>query len=238
MQKRKIVVSDYDGTFFVNKEKMEKNIEKVDKFRRENNLFVIATGNNFKHFREVMLKYKIKCDYLILDQGACIFDNKGTLCKSCFLDYEIVKKIVDEIKQTHNKYKLCNPYTETATIEENNITKIVVNCTDLQKTINFTSKINEKFKGYVHAYTMIFEKVSIVEIISSKTDKSKAIKYIADKENILPLNIYTIGNGYNDISMIQNFNGYCMKSSVDELLDKCPNKVDSVAELIEEVISI
>lgn len=236
MEKRKIVVSDYDGTFFINKEKIEENVEKVDEFRKENNLFVIATGNNFRHFREMMFKYKIKCDYLISDQGACIFDNKGTLWKSCFLDYEIVKKIVDEIKQMHNKYKLCNPYAETATIEEKNITKIAVNFTDLQKAINFTSEINEKFKEYVNAYTMIFDKVNIVEIISSKTDKCKAIKYIADKEKILPLNIYTIGNGYNDISMIQNFNGYCMKNSVDELLNKCTNKVDSVAELIEKVM--
>ena len=236
MDNRKIIVSDYDGTFFLDEKEIRKNVDKVNKFREENNLFVIATGNNFRRFQEVILEYSIKYDYLILDQGACIFDNQGNLLKSCFLDYDISKKVMDEIIQTNKEYKLCTQYAETDTIEEKNITKMGVNYIDLQEAIQFTNKINTKFGEYVHAYTMIFEEVNIVEIISSQTDKSEAIRYIVNREEIEKDNIYTIGNGYNDISMIENFNGYCMKDSVDELLEKCQNHVDSVSDLIDKVM--
>ena len=233
---KKLIVSDYDGTFFLDEKGIRENVEKVNKYREKNNLFVIATGNNFKRFQEVISQYSIKYDYLILDQGACIFDNQKNLLKACLLDYDISKKIMDEVLLTKKEYKLCTPYGEIETIEEKNITKIALNFINLQEAFDFTSKINKAFGENVNAYTMIFKEINIVEIISSTTDKNEAIKYLVNKENISKENVYTIGDGYNDISMIQNFNGYCMKNSVDELLQKCEKRVDSVADLIDKVI--
>ena len=236
LHNKKIIVSDYDGTFFLNEHDIIKNVNKVNSFRSENNLFVIATGNNLEQFMQLILKYNINYDYLILDQGSCIFDNQGNLLKSCFLDYNISKTIIDEIVKAHKEYKLCNPYSDTQSIEEKNITKIAVNFIDLSEALDFTNKMNENFGKYIHAYTMIFPDINIVEIISSQTDKNEAIKYIVNKENILKDNVYTIGDGYNDISMIQNFNGFCMENSVDELLCKCPNRVSSVSDLIDKIM--
>ena len=235
LNKRKIVVSDYDGTFYLDENGVLNNVEKVNEFRKEKNLFVMATGNNWKQFQTVISKYNIKYDYLISDQGACIFDNKNNLLRVNYLDYDISKKITSRIKENNKEYKLFNPYEETKTIEEKNITKIAVNFTNLQEALDFNNKINKEFGKDIHAYTMIFEKINIVEIISSKADKNEAIKCIINEEGIQRHNVYTIGNGYNDISMIQNFNGYCMKDSVDELLEKCPNRVTSVADLIDKI---
>lgn len=232
---KKLVVSDYDGTFFLDEDGIKKNIEKVNEFREKDNLFAIATGNNLRRFKEVIQQYGITYDYLILDQGACIFDNQGNMLKACFLDYDSTKKIMHEIEQVHKQYKLCNPYTEAESLEGKDITKIGINFTDLQEAIDFTNRINQKFGKYVNAYTMIFSDINIVEIISSETDKNEAIKYVIEKEGISKNNVYTIGDGYNDISMIQNFNGYCMENSVDELLKRCPERVGSVSELLEKV---
>lgn len=233
---RKLIASDYDGTFYLNEEGIKINIEKVNKFRENNNFFVMATGNNFKNFKEVISEYSIQYDYLILDQGASIFDNQNNLLKTCFLDYGISKRIIDEILLTHKEYQLYMPYGETETIEEKNITKMKIDFINLKEAFDFTNKINKEFGEYVNAYVMIFKEINIVEIISSKTDKNEAIKYLVDKENISNENVYTIGDGYNDISMIQNFNGYCMKNSVEELLQKCKRQVGSVAELIDKVV--
>lgn len=236
MRKRKILISDYDGTFFLDENDIKTNVKKVNEFRKENNLFVIATGNNFKDFQTVILKYKIKFDYLILDQGASIFDSRGKLLKYKYLDYNISKKIVSKIKQENKLYKLCSPYNEVETLEQKNITKIATTFSNLNEAKDFTNKINEEFGEYVNAYVMIFKDINIVEIISSETDKNEAIKYIINKAKIKKDNVYTIGNGYNDISMIENFNGYCMKGSVKELLKKCPNHIESVSCLIEKMI--
>ena len=233
LNNRKIIVSDYDGTFFLSEQGIRENVAKVNEFRKENNLFVIATGNNYRRFQEVIAKYNIKYDYLILDQGACIFDNSGTLLKECFLDYNISKEIMDEIKQ--KEFRLCNPYTDIGNLEEKNITKIGVDFIDLQEALDFTDKLNRKFGEFINAYTMIFKDINIVEIISNQTDKNNAIKFITNKEKIEKENVYTVGDGYNDISMIENFNGYCMNNSVDKLLEKCKRRVETVAELIDTV---
>lgn len=236
MENRKILVSDYDGTFFTDEKGIIKNVNQVNKFREENNLFVMATGNNWEHFQEVISKYNIQCDYLISDQGSCIFDNQGKLLKAYYLDYRVSKIIMDKIKQINREYKLCNAYSETENIEEDNITKMAISFNDLQEALNFTDKINKQFREYVNAYTMIFEHTKIVEIISAETDKNVAIKHIIEKEGIAKEQVYTVGDGYNDISMLQNFNGFCMQNSVEELLKRCPRKVSSVAELLERIM--
>lgn len=233
---RKLIVSDYDGTFFLNEKEIKENVKNVNKFREKNNLFIIATGNNLKRFEEVISKYNIKYDYLILDQGACIFDNKRTLLKDCFIDYDVSKEIMNEVIQTKKEYKICNAYNDEGNIEEKNITKIGVDFINLEEAFVFNEKINKKYSDYINAYTMIFDKINIVEIISNKTDKNEAIKFVAKKENITKENIYTVGDGYNDISMIQNFNGFCMENAVEELHKKCKNRVASVSELINKLI--
>ena len=48
-------------------------------------------------------------------------------------------------------------------------------------------------------------------------------------------NVYTIGDGYSDIEMVKNFNGYAMKKSVDELKKMAKKEYDSVSELINEI---
>ena len=83
---------------------------------------------------------------------------------------------------------------------------------------------------------MIFSNSYIVEIISSKTDKEKAIRIIANIEKVDKSSIYTIGNGYNDISMINAFNGACVNNSVDELLKRCNRHVESVNELVYKIL--
>lgn len=235
MQNKKIVVSDYDGTFYLNETGIIENVNKVNEFRAKGNLFIIATGNNLKRFEKVIMKYGICCDYLILDQGTCIFDKNKNLLKSCFIDYDISKKIINKANQITNQYKICNPYDDNGDIEEKNITKIGIDFIDLQEAFKFTENVNREYSQYVHAYTMIFDKINIVEIISNETDKNEAIKYIAKKEKIKKDNVYTVGDGYNDISMIENFNGYCMKNAVDKLLDKCDKRVTTVAELIDKI---
>lgn len=45
---KKILVSDYDNTFYINDTDIKNNIDKVNKFRNKNNIFVIATGVNCK----------------------------------------------------------------------------------------------------------------------------------------------------------------------------------------------
>lgn len=78
----------------------------------------------------------------------------------------------------------------------------------------------------------------MIEIISSKANKAKAIKILIEHfSNLIYPNVYVIGDGYSDIEMIKEFNGYCMKESVIELKKIAKKEFASVSELIEEINS-
>ena len=70
---RKLLVSDYDGTFFINKTDMKKNIYDIRKFRKEGNVFAFATGNNYENFIRVIEKNDIEYDYLFTKDKPILF---------------------------------------------------------------------------------------------------------------------------------------------------------------------
>lgn len=231
----KLLVSDYDGTFFVNKIDMRKNIYDVKKFREEGNLFAFATGNNYEHFIKVIEENSIEYDYLLLDHGSVIIDRDRKLIHSCHINEKAVVDIISELDSMGLSYTLCSIWKSDCNTTSN-VTKISIDIKELKNAEELTKHINDNYGGYVNAYTMIFDNMNMVEVISSLTDKEKAIEILAEKLKISDKDIYTIGNGYNDIEMIEEFNGYCMENSVEELIEECPNEVASVSELVEKLL--
>ena len=59
---------------------------------------------------------------------------------------------------------------------------------------------------------------------------------LLNRLNILKENVYTIGDGYSDIEMIKDFNGYAMVNSVQELKKLAIKECKSVSSLIDEII--
>ena len=51
---KKILVSDYDQTFYLNDEDIEKNKTSVKKFRDKGNIFIFATGRSYMDFMKRM----------------------------------------------------------------------------------------------------------------------------------------------------------------------------------------
>ena len=75
-----------------------------------------------------------------------------------------------------------------------------------------------------------------IEIISNQTNKSNAIRLLMRKLNINTSNVYSIGDGYSDIEMVRDFNGYCMKDSVSELKQVAISEMESVSNLIRDLL--
>lgn len=73
----KIIFSDYDGTLDTSENDIAKNIEAIQKFRNNGNLFVVATGRSYLDLKRKLNLYPIPFDYLIVNHGGVILD------KSC-----------------------------------------------------------------------------------------------------------------------------------------------------------
>ena len=232
---KKILASDYDGTFYLNDSDIQNNINEIRKKKKNGNIFLIATGNNYEAFMKPIRKYNIEYDYLVLDDGGAILNKDGKMIYTTFIEPKVVKELYEMIKNESDNIAEFSQWKMEKEYNEENITKISTRIKDVNKAKKLTQDIKEKFGNYVNVYTMIFDEINIVEAISCKIDKMKAIELIAEIENVHKNNIYVVGDGYNDIMMIKHFNGYCMENSVKELLDICPNKVKNIASLVKKI---
>ncbi len=231
---KKMLVSDYDQTFYLNDIDIEKNKKAVDKFRAKSNLFVIATGRSYTDFMEALTEYKFNYDYIILNHGMTIINKDNNILINYSIDKSIILKIIDDLKGANKIIYFYDDFTEST--EYNLVKKVVkINIKYDSKDIalNISKQFNIKYGQYINAYCV---PLNDVEIIASSINKAKSITFIANTEQVLKSNIYTIGDGYNDIEMTKNFNGYCMKESTSELKKKAISEVASVSELIEKII--
>lgn len=230
---RKILVSDYDQTFYLNDEDIEKNKKSVENFRKQENIFIFATGRSYFDFMNKAEQYKLKWDYLIINHGATILDKNNNIISNYTIDNDVIKNIKKDLEiEKAIKYFCCNLENSRTNFNDKDLTKIHAKY-EKNKAEQINSLINKKYAEFVNCY---FVSGNAVEIISNKTCKSNAIEEIVKIEKVNRENIFTIGDGYSDIEMIKNYNGYCMEESVQELLKICNGKiVKSVSELIEEI---
>lgn len=231
---KKILVSDYDQTFYINDQDIENNKKQVDKFRSNGNLFIIATGRSYYDIKKKIDIYNFNCDYLIINHGATILTKKNKIIKYYCINNDILKNIIKDLQiEQSEKYFCCDINDSRLDFNNKNLTKIYVKYKDEITAQEINEIIKEKYSLYVNCY--LVSKCTI-EIISNETDKCSAIEEVLKIENINFDNVYTIGDGYSDIKMITKFNGYCMENSVKDLIELCKNKkINSVSELLKMI---
>lgn len=233
----KIIFSDYDGTLNTSEDDIRKNIEAIHKFRENGNLFVIATGRSYLDLKRKLDLYPIPFDYLILNHGGVILDRDENLIDACVILQNIGIEVLNEVKSNKDVGRVVLFDTMKKDVEElpEHLTKILLEMKNEQSARDLSYHINEKWKEYVKSYVIATERYCLVEVISVKTDKGKAIEKILEIENIDDNNVYPIGDGANDVEMIIKYNGYGMKKSEDVVYKSTNKLCNTVAELIEEL---
>lgn len=234
---KKVLVVDYDRTLFINNDDVLNNINSINKFRENGNIFIIATGRTYNSLKKEIDKYNIEYDYLILNHGSLVIKKD----KSTLFHYKIDRNILFDITNYLSKYKpksvMYSYYTEdTSNINNPDISKITIG---FQKDIETFKKVMmDVVKKYNNKLNIYFTQNFEIEIISKETNKSKAIDLLMKKVNFKKENIYTIGDSYTDIEMINDYNGSCMEKSIDILKnDKNIKKYSSVSVLIKDILN-
>lgn len=227
---KKIIVSDYDQTFYINNDDIEINKKNIQNFREADNLFIIATGRSYMDFKKKANAYNLEYDYLIINHGATILDGDDNIIFNVSID----NSIIDNIKEDMNLEKTmshfcCSLFDSRVEFEYKDLTKIEARYYNKEDAWERNEYINNKYGEYVNSY---FLTSNSIEIISNKTSKSHAITVLLEKLHIAKENVYTIGDGYSDMEMIRDFNGYRMDDSVEALKEMTNKSVKSVAELV------
>ena len=226
----KILVSDYDKTFYTDEENIKINIEKVNQFMKTN-IFVINTGRSYLDFKKKEEIYNIKYNYLVINHGASIIKNNQIIYNTP-INNNIKKQIINDLDvQYSTEIFTCSGLESRLTLENDNLTKIHIKYKNEEKAKQIYNKIINKYGNFVVVY--LISKGKGIEIVSKNANKGIATKEIAKLENIKKENIYTIGDDASDLEMIKNFKGYAMKNATDEIKKYALKEFDNVYELID-----
>ena len=230
---KKILVSDYDQTFYLNDEDIEINKEAVDRFRKEGNIFVIATGRSYFDFHNKVNMYNFDYDYVIINHGATILDKNDNVFANFSINDDVINNIKEDLQLEKSiKGFCCSKLESRVDFEHNDLTKINVKYDTKEEAMIINEIINNKYSDDVNSYYVTGDSV---EIISNKTDKSYAINILIEKLGISKDNVYTIGDSYSDIDMIKNFKGYAISNSIKEVKQQAIKSFESVSQMIDEI---
>lgn len=232
---KKILISDYDGTFYQNDIDIKKNIDKVNEFRTLDNLFVLATGRSYVDLKQKIDKYEIPYDYLILNHGALLLSKDLEIIKVFTLDKELVDSILEYANNDKDIYDviLISAFDKNVT-DTLNIVKIMLKLYSYDKALEVKNYIDKSYTN-IKSYFISEDNHYLVEVVSSEASKSLMIDKILDKEGIVKNNVYTIGDGINDIDMIRDYNGYRVSNSCKELVSVTDRVIDNVSDLISRI---
>lgn len=231
---KNVLVSDYDQTFYLNDEDMEKNKLAIKKFREKGNIFIIATGRSYFDFHNKVDLYNFDYDYVIINHGATILDSDNNIIANFPIKNEIIDKIKNDLELEKSiKGFCCSEIESRVDFDHKDLTKINVKYNSREEAIAINEIINNRYSNFINSY---YVNKDSLEIIANETNKSKAIALLLKRLHILNENVYTIGDGYSDIEMIKDFNGYAMTNSIEELKIVAKKEYESVSELINEII--
>lgn len=231
MLERKMLVSDYDGTYNLHNDKtnnIQKNNLFVSSFIDSNNIFMFATGRTYNSIYDEFVKYNLRANYISCANGNVLFDSKFNLINYNRISYQnllILKDYYDLFEFIEKK----NPYGETADNEIVEYCLIYNSYLSKNKFLEFLLK-----KGnfsYYHEPTNPL----MIHIFEKDNNKFESIQFVSQKENVNPKNIFTIGDGYNDIAMIKNYNGFSMNNSPQDVKDESLGNYSSVSTLIKDI---
>jgi len=233
----KLLAADYDSTLYTSRNGISLNIEAIKKFRKNDNKFVIVTGRTFMSIKKEINFFNIPYDYLSCNDGSIIFDKDNKILVSNYLNkFEIsdISYYLNNYKKSGyiNKILYYNEHTNISQYKENfndNIVEIGAQLNIFKNSYKLIEEMKELFN------TIEVYKYPNFLFIKNPRNKSNAVSEIAKIENVQANDVFTVGDGKNDLEMVRDFNGYNMLFSHPSLYKVSTGTVTSVRQLIKKI---
>jgi hydroxymethylpyrimidine pyrophosphatase-like HAD family hydrolase len=223
----KILISDFDGTLFVNDKEIIKNAKMIKDFREKGNIFIISTARNYQSIKNACIRYNIQVDYFFCDIGSVILDNEGNVLYKQYINQDD-RKNIESILLDYEKIVTIKRYGTNG--KQGQEVKDVVEY-KIESDYEILDKIKKKVDKVIkNAKTQITEDNRFIIHTNTKED---IIDIFIDKNKIDVNSIITIGDELDDLGMLKKYNGYRMKKCNQILIDNNINSVASVHELIK-----
>ena len=194
---KKLLVSDYDGTFYSDLRNLKINIKAIEKFRKAGNLFAISTGRAYDSIKKECKKHNIPYDYLFCNDGAVLFNKDDGLIYAKEFPRELLVAVgltitgeenVEEVTYYGSHGKVIVPKTMLGQSEIGPIVEIDARLKyfrDIKKYIECIRKTHPELEfSKVYNHVFIKEKEVDMIIIAGGTISSNIYEEIKDSYGI------------------------------------------------------
>lgn len=221
----KLLVSDYDGTVNFRGEVHSEDIDALKSFKSEGNIISIASSRPFKSLHAEVQRFNIPCDLLVCNDGNAIFEGDRLINQN--------RLNLDELKCLRELLRGL-PQGQIIPLDA-----FGVNSFDpvyYQVTLNNDrpfEEYDEMFRrnGFSTDYYM-----NAGMIFSNRRGKNDATRYLLDKYGIDSTQAYTVGDGDNDYSMLEEFNGYTFSWCSERVRSLSLPRVNSLGEVVGRIM--
>lgn len=222
----KLLVSDYDGTLKLH---LNLNIPALKKFMEKGNTFMISTGRNYESIKSEIDRYQIPFDYVSCNDGAVLLDKEGKIIYSKLMNEDDVD-ILTLLLRTNPNVKKVLWYDQTRVTDKTD--NIVELCVFLKLFARAKKELEDLQREYPH---IKFYQMANYIYIKKHFNKSEGLKLFLSMNDNSYDQVVTVGDGSNDIEMLQDFDGYKMIISHPQLLGKGIKTTNSVYSLIKKM---
>lgn len=233
-----MLISDYDGTFANSERNISLNSEAISRYLSEGNTFVLSSGRSYTSLLNKVKEHNIPYSFLACADGSYLFDQEGNLLLSHRMSHDAVEQ-VDELKHLTDFGRVDYTY-EREYSEEYNPEKPISSLSFVIDDININSKFVQKFlelkeqNPQYDYFAYGYNGTSYYMIKAKGISKSSPIEHLQKRLRIPKTEIYTVGDGLNDLEMIRDYNGFVIGDE-KALQEVALAKYDSVYSLVDDI---
>ncbi len=229
----------------------KENLDAVNKWQVEGNLFIITTGRHKKSIIEQMENFSLKPDYYICNNGAVILDKEKNIIFSKCISNQMIEEIIEYICENYeNSFEIIEKertikIMNNRGIDNHNPTDIIldrVHISSIKDVVQLHKKfdkeervaelvidLNTKFRSSLAAYANVLN----VDIVANGMNKSTGIDFICREISNVD-DILVIGDSYNDIEMVQKYNGFTVEHGNEDIKKIAREIFFDVASLLKK----
>ncbi|MBR3378379.1 HAD hydrolase family protein [Candidatus Saccharibacteria bacterium] len=240
----RILVSDFDFTIMEhgNPHITTENLQAIKRWREKGNLFIIASGRSLPSITLEMHNYADYADFLILNDGATVISSRGEKVRSDRMMEPLIEKFKDALLEQH----LRGEYATISYYGSRELNYIKPGCCKFRMWFKYLEDckkietlIEEKFSKKLQCivYPNVVgnhdtrldwisdDLLNTLEVNCAGTDKKSALDYLLDMLYIRNPSdrIITIGDDFNDLRMLEAYNGYTLEHARHEVIKRIPS---------------
>ncbi|MCI5773918.1 MAG: HAD-IIB family hydrolase [Erysipelotrichaceae bacterium] len=231
--------SDYDGTLKLNGEVSQENLATIKRFQKKHK-FGIVTGRSFKMIYPELVQLDLELDFLVCSNGTLILDKEMQEVQSFHMNMDDFEAIESYLQANDCQYCITDGYYHGFyRDEELNIPyredhktyaqlKAEKACNGIYVKIADPDKLARIQKYILEHYEVnALSNDDNLDIFAKTSSKDIGLKIIAQKYG--EEEIYAIGDGENDLTMIKAYGKMAMR--------KCDHRVEKIADTFYDSLS-